>query len=152
MMMQKTAAEMLTELLKNCGISQRKLAEGMGCSPQVINSRFRNNAFKADDWLYAIRLLGYQVTLEPEGNSTRIERRQGVCPKFKKVVDGITYDSRKATPLCNRWLIGEVQELYQDDDGRFFIAKLTTWPHIKITMLPCTSEDADAFKNICDNI
>ena len=46
-MMQKTAAEMLAELLKDCGVSQRKLAESMGCSPQVINSRFRNNAFQS---------------------------------------------------------------------------------------------------------
>lgn len=152
MTMQKTAAEMLAELLKDSGISQRKLAEGMGCSPQVINSRFKNDAFKADDWLYAIRLLGYRVTLEPDEDTPQKNRRPGVCPRFKKVVDGVTYDSRKATPICNRWLIGEVQELYQGDDGIFFIAKLTTWPHLEITMLPCTSEDADAFKNICDNI
>ena len=149
-MMQKTAAEMLAELLKDCGVSQRKLAESMGCSPQVINSRFRNNAFKADDWLYAIRLLGYQVTLEPEGDSPRMERRQGVCPKFKKVVDGTTYDSRKATPICHRWLSdGGLQELYQNEEGRHFIANLTTWPQIEVTILPCTDDEAKDFSGIC---
>ena len=149
-MMQKTAAEMLAELLKDCGVSQRKLAESMGCSPQVINSRFRNNAFKADDWLYAIRLLGYQVTLEPEGDSPRMERRQGVGPKFKKVVDGTTYDSRKATPICHRWLSdGGLQELYQNEEGRHFIANLTTWPQIEVTILPCTDDEAKDFSGIC---
>lgn len=149
MMTQKTAAEMLTELLKNSGISQRKLAEGMGCSPQVINSRFKNDAFKADDWLYAIRLLGYRVTLEPDGDTPQKNRRPGVCPKFRKVVNGIVYDSRKATPICHRWISnGGLQELYQNDDGRYFIANLTTWPKTDVSILPCTDDEAEGFREI----
>lgn len=149
MMMQKTAAEMLAELLKDCGISQRKLAEGMGCSPQVINSRFKNDAFKADDWLYAIRLLGYRVTLEPDGDTPQKNRRPCVCPKFRKVVNGIVYDSRKATPICHRWISnGGLQELYQNDDGRYFIANLTTWPKTDVSILPCTDDEAKGFREI----
>ena len=91
-----------------------------------------------------------EVTLEPEGDSPRMERRQGVCPKFKKVVDGTTYDSRKATPICHRWLSdGGLQELYQNEEGRHFIANLTTWPQIEVTILPCTDDEAKDFSGIC---
>ena len=60
------AAAILTRLMEVTGTSQRKLAEKLGWSPQLLNSRLKKNTFPANDWIAAVRALGYQVTPYPD--------------------------------------------------------------------------------------
>lgn len=144
------APAMLLELMGKTNTSQRGLAEKLGCSPQLINSRLKRDTFPAEDWLTAVRVLGYDVRLvRDDGEPEPVAVRQPVCPKFKKMVDGITYDRAKATSLCHEWITGGVRELYRDDQGRYFLLTQICWPQMDATVMPCSEGEAAAFYALC---
>ena len=98
------AAAILTRLMEVTGTSQRKLAEKLGWSPQLLNSRLKKNTFPANDWIAAVRALGYQVTPHPDCIHIEHPRVDGICPDFKKTVDGVLYEKATASgPPVVQW-------------------------------------------------
>ena len=140
-----SAAAMLAHLLEITNTSQRRLAEDLGWSAQLLNSRLKKDSFPANDWIEAIRHLGYQVV--PYAAKAPVEpmRKDGVCPDFRKVVDGQVYDKSSATALGHQWFDGGLRELYRADDGRYFLVNQICWPKLNTSVCPVTKEAADEF-------
>ena len=143
----KSAAAMLNGILDQAGISQRKLAGVLGVSPQLLNSRLKKDTFPANDWMEAVRATGYEILLVPgTGEKAAIQKRtEGICPAFKKTVDGVQYDKASSTALGHQWFDGGVRELYQAESGSHFIITLLCWPSLKISIQVVDEEAAGRF-------
>ncbi len=139
------AAAILTRLMEVTGTSQRKLAEKLGWSPQLLNSRLKKNTFPANDWIAAVRALGYQVTPYPDCIPKERPRIEGICPNFKKTVDGVLYEKAAASAMGHQWFNGGLRELYHDLYGHTYIATLICWPTLKVTIQPVTDREAEDF-------
>lgn len=139
------AAAILTRLIEVTGTSQRKLAEKLGWSPQLLNSRLKKNTFPANDWIAAVRALGYQVTPHPDCIHIEHPRVDGICPDFKKTVDGVLYEKATASARGHQWFNGGLRELYHDLYGHTYIATLICWPTLKLTIQPVTDREAEDF-------
>ena len=63
--MKKQAADILADLLAQTGTSQRKLAESLGISPQLLNNRLKRDTFPAGDCINAVRALGFDIKVVP---------------------------------------------------------------------------------------
>lgn len=143
----KSAAAMLNGILDQTGISQRKLAGALGVSPQLLNSRLKKDSFPANDWMEAVRATGHEILLVPgtEENTVIQKRTEGICPAFKKTVDGIQYDKASSTALGHQWFDGGVRELYRAESGSHFIITLLCWPSLKTSIQVVDKEAADRF-------
>ncbi len=139
------AAAILTRLMEVTGTSQRKLAEKLGWSPQLLNSRLKKNTFPANDWIAAVRALGYQVEPYPDRIPMERTRNEGICPDFKKTVGGVLYEKATASAMGHQWFGGGLRELYHDLYGHTYIATLICWPAMKVTIQPVTRQEAEEF-------
>lgn len=145
-MRNESAAAILTRLLEQTGTSQRKLAERIGVSPQLLNSRLKKDSFPANDWLTAVRAIGFEVLVDrDQGMPEESCRKVGVCPAFKKTVDGVTYDKATSDAIGHQWFDGGVRELYKSENGRYFVLTQLCWPTLRATVQPVSELAAADF-------
>ena len=132
------------EMLRDTGKTQKWLAEETGTTRQNISQRLQKGTLSADEFIVIARMLGFRVTLE---NESEVEYRgMNIIPsgpvgvrRVKQMVDGVYYDTGKATAVChtaefNGWKM----ELFLAEDGRYFVAHYTSWEDAKDYITPCS--------------
>lgn len=125
-----TAAAVLADLLEQTGTSQRKLAENLGLSPQLLNNRLKRDTFPAVDWLNAIRALGFNIKVVPKDGAEVKVKARGSGPRVRQMVDGVVYDTDKAEAICNsKGTHGDqlFMKLFKDAEGQFFVVYYQLW-------------------------
>ena len=145
-MKNESAAAILTRLLEQTGTSQRKLAERIGVSPQLLNSRLKKDSFPANDWLAAVRATGFEVAVDRDQGKPESNRRKiGICPAFKKTVEGVTYDKATSDAIGHQWFDGGVRELYKAESGQYFVLTQLCWPTLRASVQPVSELAAADF-------
>lgn len=142
----KTPAEILSDLLSSTKTSQRELAQRMGCSPQLLNSRLKRDTFPASDWMQAVASLGMKVDVtQADGSALKLPARRPITQRFRKVEDGIVYDWDHSVGLSHALATGGLYELCQLEDGTYFVVVQCCWPSLKTVIHPCDETDAKNF-------
>ena len=144
-----TAAAMLADLLEQTGTSQRKLAESLGISPQLLNNRLRKDTFPAEDWLNAVWTLGFDIKVVPRDGVEVKRKARGSGPRVSQMVDGVVYDTEKAEAICNsKGTHGDqlFMELFKDPEGRFFVVYYQLWEGGRNSISPVSKVGARLFQ------
>ncbi len=148
-MVKVNAAAMLIELMEKTNTSQRSLAKKLECSPQLFNSRLKKDTFPANDWLNAIRALGFDIKVEQSGGEAARPKTRPAGPRVSQMVDGVAYDTGKADAVCNsRAMHGDqfFMELFKDASGRFFVAYYQLWDGGYNSISPVSKSGAEFFQ------
>lgn len=143
-----TAAGVLTDLLEQTGTSQRKLAESLGISPQLLNNRMIKNTFPAADWIEAVLALGFDIKVVPKDGAEVKVKARGSGPRVSQMVDGVVYDTEKAEAICNskdRSGSELFMELFRDTKGRFFVVYYQLWEGGRNSISPVSRGGAQFF-------
>lgn len=144
-----TAAAVLADLLEQTGTSQRKLAENLGLSPQLLNNRLKRDTFPAVDWLNAIRALGFNIKVVPKDGAEVKVKARGSSPRIRQMVDGVVYDTDKAEAICNsKGTHGDqlFMELFKDAEGQFFVVYYQLWEGGRNSISPVSEAGVRLFQ------
>ena len=69
--------------------------------------------------------------------------KPGVLPPVAMNVDGVRYDSARATALCHTEMInGWMMELYRGNNGKYFVVHWSDWENAKPFITPCEAKNA----------
>ncbi len=145
------AGEMIINALARCKKTQREMAAALGLTEPALCNKLHRSTLSADEFIRAAEWLGYKlVVAECENGEELRPIRKGIGPRVKKVINGVLYDTKRASALCHTepesgwWL-----ELYEQSDGSFFVAHYTDWAGAEnfITLCP----PAEAQKLIAAN-
>ena len=131
-----TTREVLSAILLTAGKSQADVAAMMGWSPQSLSQRLVRDTLRSDDFLKIVELLGIEVTftVKDSGKIVKI-RNAGHGRRLRKMSDRVIFDTTRADAISNSFYAdgtneydenGEAQELYIDDEGRYFVAEYHT--------------------------
>lgn len=141
------AADMIVDAIKVRGTTQKELAEKLGILNVTFNAQLNNNTMRAQTFVDAADTMGYRVALiDMDTGEEMSPLGQGHGTQIRKMVDGIVYDTKKASAIChseNR--DGWWMELYRKPDGECFVVHYTNWSNVEPYITRCPAESAEAF-------
>lgn len=137
------AAELIYAALETKGVKQKQLAKMIGKTAQNLNRKLVNNRFLAQEFIDSLEKLGFKVVVKTlDGNNLQI-RNTGLCPRTRKMVGGVIYDTEKSDAICHSPVVdGWRNELYQDMQGRYFIVH---YDDKFANIIPCSEDRARGF-------
>lgn len=140
-----TAAEICKDLIERSTMQQKDVADKMGWTQQSISNKFRRNTLTAEEFRKIIEILGFDIKIVVNETSEEIKtRRKGVGERLQLMVNGVKYDTYKADAICHSDDSEEIfYELYQDIDGRYFVAQYVKWDGGVSSISPIGKEDAE---------
>ena len=140
-----TAAEICKDLIERSALQQKDVADKMGWTQQSISNKFRRNTLTAEEFRKIIEILGFDIKIVVNETSEEIKtRRKGVGERLQLMVNGVKYDTYKADAICHSDDSEEIfYELYQDIDGRYFVAQYVKWDGGVSSISPIGKEDAE---------
>lgn len=137
------SVNILKDLIERSDMTQRELGEKMGWSEAATSNRFRRDAFPADTFLQMLDLLGYDFKIVKKGSDEVVEpKKKGIGEKLRMMVNGITYDTEKSDALCHATTDDIMYELYEDKEGRYFVAIYPLWKNAVNSISPISKEKA----------
>lgn len=115
-------SEMLNQAMLVKGVRKKDVAAKMGWSQQNFSNRLKNQTIDAEEWIKLAAILGYEIQMvDKESKVTLKPRKESSGPRVVQVVDGIPFDTEKATSLCRSPKVyGGWFELFQDFATRQF--------------------------------
>lgn len=140
-----TAAEICKGLIERSTLRQKDVADKMGWTQQSISNKFRRNTLSAEEFRKIIEILGFEIKIVVNETSEEIKtRRKGVGERLQLMVNGVRYDTYKAGAICHSDESEEIfYELYQDIEGRYFVAQYVKWDGGVSSISPIGKEDAE---------
>lgn len=140
-----TAAEICKDLIERSTLQQKDVADKMGWTQQSISNKFRRNTLTAEEFRKIVEILGFDIKIVVNETSEEIKtRRKGVGERLQLMVNGIKYDTYKADAICHSDESEEIfYELYQDIEGRYFVAQYVKWAGGVNSISPIGKEDAE---------
>lgn len=138
------AGEIIISALTHRNKTQRELAAALGLNKPALCNKIHRSTLSADEFIKAADWLGYEIVVAERENGEELRPiRKGIGPRVKKVIDGVLYDTGRASALCHTkpesgwWL-----ELYEQSDGRFFVAHYTDWAGADNFITLCPPDEA----------
>ena len=140
--------EALGIILPAMGKTKTEVASMLGWNSQMFSARLERKSLRLDDFFRMMEGLGVEVVFQKKDTGEIIKGRPvGHGKRLRGMVDGVTYDTDQANVISNSFYEdgeneynkdGEAQELYVDDEGRYFMAeyKLGRDPVGKIRVIP----------------
>ena len=137
-------AEMCKSLISQSKIRQKDIAEKMNKTSQSLSNKFNRNTLSAEEFVKIIKLLGYEIAIKNPSTGEEIHTyQQGVGKRIQMTVNGVKYDTFKANAICHSNENDVIfSELYQDRDGRFFVAQYANWKGGRCSISPIGEDDA----------
>lgn len=146
--------EALKTVIEYTHNTQSTAAPLVGWTKQQLSSRITRGDMKTDEWLSLIEAMGVDVILVDRQTGQPIkspERVRGIGPRAKGMSERVKYDTDKADALANSFFLdgvnmyseGKAEELYIDEEGRYFLVTYTEDGKSKIHHV--TSNMAKAF-------
>lgn len=128
--------EALKTVMECTNNTQSTAAPLVGWTKQQLNSRMVRGDMKTDEWLALIEAMGVEVVLVNKETGKPIKplvRSKGVGPRAKGMSERVKYDTEKADALANSFYLdgenmytdGKAEELYIDEEGRYFLVTYT---------------------------
>jgi hypothetical protein len=114
------------ELLKAEGIANKDFADLLATTPQALSSKIKYDALGAHEWVHWADLIGYDIILVKRADKKPFRPRKGdAMPRTVSMINGITYDTKAASFVCE-WEFedGFHERMYVSDDGRWFLVLL----------------------------
>lgn len=138
------AGEIILNALARRNKTQRELAAALGLTEPALCNKLHRSTLTADEFIRAAECLDYKlVVADCEDGEELRPIRKGIGPRVKKVIDGVLYDTDRASALCHTepesgwWL-----ELYEHSDGSFFVAHYTDWAGAENFITLCPPDEA----------
>ena len=121
--------DFLKKLIAKSGMKQKEVACGLGMTEQTLCNKFRRGSISSKEFVDIIEYLGYEVKVVEKNTEEEVEtRKAGVGERLKMMVNNVKYDTFKASALCHTDETQETfDELYVDDEGRYFVAHYVKW-------------------------
>lgn len=115
-------SEMLNQAMLVKGVRKKDVAAKMGWSSQNFSNRLKNKTIDAEELIKLASILGYEIQMvDVESKVVLKPRKESSGPRVVQIVDGISFDTEKATSLCRSPKIyGGWFELFQDFATREF--------------------------------
>lgn len=115
-------SEMLNQAMLVKGVRKKDVAAKMGWSSQNFSNRLKNKTIDAEEFIKLASILGYEIQMvDVESKVVLKPRKESSGPRVVQIVDGISFDTEKATSLCRSPKIyGGWFELFQDFATREF--------------------------------
>lgn len=144
-----TVANICRDLIEKSSLQQKDVAEAMGWSQGAFSNRLRRNSLSAEEFLKLIGILGFDFKIvEKKTNEEIRTRRKGVGERLQMMVNGVKYDTYKADAICHSDENDDMFfELYQDSEGRYFVAQYVRWKGGVSSISPIGAEDAKRLMN-----
>lgn len=128
------AKVVFADVIKSLGISQAEAARRAGMDinslAQKINVR---ESIRADEFFELLESLGVDVTFTVKGTNTVLDHKKtGHGRRVRGMSDGEKYDTKYSEALSNSFYVdgiheygedGLAEELYVDQEGRYFFAE-----------------------------
>ena len=113
---------MLNQAMLVKGVRKKDVAAKMGWSSQNFSNRLKNKTIDAEELIKLASILGYEIQMvDVESKVVLKPRKESSGPRVVQIVDGISFDTEKATSLCRSPKIyGGWFELFQDFATREF--------------------------------
>lgn len=139
-----STSEICKDLISRSGYQQKEVAEKMGFTQQSFCNKLRRNSLSADEFIKLIGIIGYEVKIVEVTTSEEVRsRRKGVGKRLQMMVNGVRYDTAKADAICHSDESEDLFcELYQNDDGTYFVAQYVTWDGGVSSITPIGYDDA----------
>ncbi|MPM68868.1 hypothetical protein SDC9_115803 [bioreactor metagenome] len=104
------------------GMTQKELALEIGMSPQNLNGRLKNNAFKAEELRSIAEQLGFIVEVKDNENGAALQNStEETYPRVKKMVNGKIIDTAKSVLVCRTKMAIICIEVYKDQSGFYLV-------------------------------
>ncbi len=115
-------SEMLNQAMLVKGVRKKDIAAKMGWSSQNFSNRLKNKTIDAEEWIKLAGILGYEIQMvDMESKAVLKPRKESSGPRVVQIVEGISFDTEKATSLCRSPKVyGGWFELFQDFATRQF--------------------------------
>lgn len=115
-------SEMLNQAMLVKGVRKKDIAAKMGWSSQNFSNRLKNKTIDAEEWIKLAGLLGYELQMVDIDSKVVLKpRKESSGPRVVQIVEGISFDTEKATSLCRSPKVyGGWFELFQDFATRQF--------------------------------
>lgn len=128
-----TAKELLNGLLPVLEISQTEAASRIGWGKMKLSSKVTKDSLRVSEFMDIMDACGVEVVFKKKDTGEQIMlRKAGHGHRLKGMADGVIYNTALSTALSNTFFAdgvneydqnGEAQELYIDQEGRYFIAE-----------------------------
>ena len=143
------ATQIVRSLIRDNNVYQSSVAKKLGWTGQALSNKLRRNMLSADEFFKVIEALGCEIKIiktETQDEFVAKQRKKGVGLRLRQMVDGVRYDTANADAICH-WDDGEIMhELYQNDDGSYFVAQYVHWECGINSILPISETDAERLK------
>lgn len=141
------AAELLVNAMESRGAKNKDVAAVLHAKTSTFSKHITQNCLKAQELVDAAEYLGYKVVLVDTKDNTELElKSRSDSPRVRKQIDGKVYDTTRARFICRTgasdgwWL-----ELYQNEDGEYFVAHYTHWDGVESFLSLCPKMYAERF-------
>lgn len=152
--MNPTIVELFDRALHSRRLTQTTASEKLGWSVQKLNRKINTGAFKLQEFLDVMDVLGFDVELvDRETGKFAASRTQGAGERVKMMVSSVLYDTATSDALSNDFYTadpndrygedGTAKELYLSKEGRYFFVYY--FRDRKPRVVPCTGEAAAMF-------
>ena len=145
-----TAAELLAGAIASRKKPNKEVAAHLGAKASTFSRRISRNCLKAQELMDAAEYLGYKVVLVDAKDNTELElKSRSDSPRVRKQIEGKVYDTARAKFICRTgasdgwWL-----ELYQNEDGEYFVAHYTHWDGVENFLSLCPKMYAERFMEL----
>ena len=92
---------MLNQAMLVKGVRKKDVAAKMGWSSQNFSNRLKNKTIDAEELIKLASILGYEIQMvDVESKVVLKPRKESSGPRVVQIVDGISFDTEKATSLC----------------------------------------------------
>lgn len=143
--MNMTTAQICKDLIERSTLQQKDIAERLGLTQQNVSNKIRRNRLYAEEFKKIIEMLGYEIKIVKTETKDEIKtRRKGVGKRLRMMVNGVKYDTFKSDAICHSNESEDMFcELYQDAEGRYFVAQYVQWDGGVSSISPISKEDAE---------
>lgn len=125
--------EVLNTVMAATGKSQAEIAASIEKSPQQLSQKMVRNSLRAEEMLEILDANGIEMLLKITETGEIIPvMKKGHGHRIKGMADRVIYDTGVSSAISNSFYAdgvneydenGEAQELYVDQQGRYFIAE-----------------------------
>lgn len=142
-----TSAEIIKRLIQKSEKKNKEVSDEMRMSQSAFSNKFKRNSFSADEFIHIVSYLGYELKIVDKDTNDDIKiKNKGIGERVKMMIKGVIYDTEKSDAICHSDENEEsFDELYQDNQGRYFVAHYVKWEGGVNSISPIGTDDAIKF-------
>ena len=150
-----TAKDVLNTLLPVLGFTQKDAAESIGWTKMHLGSKLTRDTLRVCEFLRILDAVGVEIAFRRKDTGEIIKTiRRGHGHPIKGMADGVIYNTAVSVALSNTFYAdgvneydanGQAQELYIDQEDRYFIAEYNINDPKKERVIAASTYVAEAF-------